>query len=250
MLVRFTPFVIFLLAVACQQPRQADPLPLPPAKPDPGSATLTGRVHDGNDLPVEGVTVTCSETDDTYVTRADGLYVLRVPAQSNFTVRTYKPLYAGTTLTPMYVEPDRVVTGLDILVVPGPSIGAYNAQAGSDENRGVLALQVVSLSGRCDASSGTVAVLNPETKQAMPGALAIYVKPGTSQPDRAVMAMQNGSKPNAWLVGVPEGQDFPIRFEKPGCAALPFPVNYNKLSWQAGLRIASGGLTQVPIFVE
>ena len=33
-------------------------------------------------------------------------------------------------------------------------------------------------------------------------------------------------------------------------AALPFPVNYQKLSWQQGLRIASGGLTQVPIFVE
>ena len=84
----------------------------------------------------------------------------------------------------------------------------------------------------------------------MPAALAMYVKPGTSQPDRSVVAMQDGSRPNAWLVGVPEGQNFPVRFDKAGCAALPFPVNYQKLSWQQGLRIASGGLTQVPIFVE
>lgn len=240
---------VLLVCLACQQ-RTADPLPNPPPPPELSYGTLSGRVLDGNDLPVEGVTVTCSETDDKYVTAADGLYVLRVPAQSLFTVRTYKPLYAGTTLTPMYVEPDRVVTDIDILVVPGPSIGAYNAQAGSDENRGVLALQVISISGRCDASTGTVAVLNPETRQPMPGALALYVKPGTSQPDRAVTAMQNGARPNAWLVGVPEGQGFPIRFDKPGCAALPFPVNFKKLSWQPGLRVAPGGLSQVPIFVE
>lgn len=238
-----------VLLTACQQ-KPADPLPLPPPKPELSYATLTGRVHDGNDFPVEGVTVAVAETGDKYTTGADGLYVLKVPAQNTFTVRTYKPLYAGTTLTPLSVEPDRVVTGIDILVVPGPSIGAYNAQAGPDENRGVLAVQVISLSGRCDAASGKVTVLNPETKQAMPAALALYVKPGTSQPDRAVPSMENGSKPNAWLVGVPEGQDFLIGFDKTGCSALPFPVVHNKLTWQPGLRVASGGLTQVPVFVE
>lgn len=93
-------------------------------------------------------------------------------------------------------------------------------------------------------------VLNPETLQSVPGALALYVKPGTSQPDRAVTAMQTGSRPNAWLVGVPEGQNFPVHFEKAGCPALPFPVVYQKLTYQPGLRIAARGLTQVPIFVE
>ena len=223
---------------------------MPGPKPEFSHSTLTGRVHDGNDLPVAGVTITCSETDETYVTQADGLYVLRVPASTTFTVRTYKPLYAGTTLTPMYLEPDRVVTDLDILVVPGPSIGAYNAQAGPDENRGILAVQVISLSGMCDAASATVTVLNPETLIPMPGALALYVKPGTSQPDRSVSTMQNGAKPNAWLVGVPEGQNFPLRFDKPGCAALPFPVVFGQATWQPGLRVAPGGLTQVPVFVE
>jgi hypothetical protein len=242
--------VVLLFCAACQQPRSADPLPKPPPPPDLSYATLSGRVHDGNDLPVENVIVTVSETDQTYTTAADGLYALKVPAQSLFTVRTYKPLYAGTSLTPMYLEPDRVVAGLDILVVPGPSISAYNAQAGPDENRGVLAVQVISISGQCDAAGGTVSVLNPETLQPMPGALALYVKPGTSQPDRAVTAMENGSKPNAWLVGVPEGQNFPIRFDKAGCAALPFPVSYQTLQWQPGLRVASAGLTQVPVFVE
>ena len=67
---------------------------------------------------------------------------------------------------------------------------------------------------------------------------------------RSVTSMQNGSTPNAWLVGVPEGQNFPVRFLKDGCAALPFPVVYGNASWQPGLRVAAGGLTQVPVFVE
>ena len=245
---RFGSLVIFLCGLACQQ-RPADPLPAIP-KPELSYATISGRVFDGNNLPVEGVVVTVAETDATYTTQADGQYVLQVPAQSTFTVRTWKYLYAGTTLTPLVLEPDRVLTGLDILVIPSSSLGAYNAQAGSDEERGVLAIQVISLSGRCDAANATVSVLNPETSQVMPGALALYVKSGTSQPDRAVTAMQNGAKPNAWLVGVPEGQNFPIKFEKAGCNALSFPVVYQKATYQPGLRIAARGLTQVPVFVE
>ena len=249
MLVRYTSVVILLLATACPQQRQADPLP-PIPKAELSFATITGRVFDGNNLPVEGVVVTVAETDATYTTQADGQYVLQVPAQSTFTVRTWKYLYAVTTLTPLTIEPNSVVTGLDILVIPSSSLGAYNAQAGSDEERGVLAIQVISMSGRCDAANATVAVLNPETNKVMPGALAMYVKTGTSQPDRAVPAMQNGSKPNAWLVGVPEGQNFPVRFDKAGCNALPFPVVYQKATYQPGLRIAARGLTQVPVFVE
>lgn len=137
---------LILVLVACQQQRGADPLPSI-SQADFPTGTVAGRVHDGNDLPVEGVVVTVAETDATYVTGADGQYVLRVPAQSTFTLRTWKYLYGGTTLTPLHLEPDRVVTGLDILVIPSSSIGAYNAQAGSDEERGVLAIQVISLSG-------------------------------------------------------------------------------------------------------
>ncbi len=237
-----------VLLTACQQ-KPADPLPAIP-QVEFATATITGRVFDGNDLSVEGVVVTVAETGATYTTGADGLYVLQVPAQTTFTVRTWKYLYAGTTLTPLQLEADRVVTGLDILVIPSSSIGAYNAQAGSDEERGVLAIQVISMSGRCDAAGATVKVLNPETSQPMPGALAMYVKPGTSQPDRSVPMMQNGSRPNAWLVGVPEGQNFPVRFDKPGCTPLSFPVVYQKATYQPGLRIAARGLTQVPVFVE
>ncbi len=238
-----------LIASACQQPRPADPLPELP-KPEFVTATLAGRVLDGSNLPVAGVEVTVAETDEKYLTAADGQYVLRVPASTTFTVRTYKALYAGTTLSPLWVEPDRTVTGLDILVVPSSSVGAYNANAGFDEDRGIIAVQVVSLSGRCDASTGTVSILNPETKAPMPGALSLYVKTGTSQPDRNITAMQNGARPNAWLVGVPEGQNYPVRFEKAGCAALQFPVVHQNLTFQPGLRVALRGVAQVPVFVE
>jgi len=242
-------FLVALLAAACQQPRPSDPLPEIP-KPEYATATLSGRVLDGNNLPVEGVIVTVSETDSSYTTAADGLYVLRVPASTTFTVRTNKPLYAGTTVSPLWLEPDRVVSGLDILAIPSSSVGAYNANAGFDEERGVIAIHVVSLSGRCDASNATVSILNPETLQPMPGAKSLYVKTGTSQPDRNVTAMQNGSRPNAWLVGVPEGQNYPVRFEKTGCAPLQFPVVHQNLTYQPGLRVALHGVAQVPVFVE
>jgi hypothetical protein len=207
-------------------------------------------VVDASALAVEGVLVTCSETDERATTAADGSYSLKVPADTTFTLRTYKPLFAGTTVTPIRVAANKTITHFDILTIPGPSIGAYNAQAGSDEARGVLAINVVSRSGRCDASSATVAALNPETLKPMPGALALYVPSGNSQPDRSLSFMQNGSKPNALLVGVPEGQDFPIRFEKAGCAALPFPVTQGDVQYQPGLRVALAGLTQVSLFVE
>jgi hypothetical protein len=241
--------VAALALSACPQPRPADPLPVE-SKPELSFATLAGRVVDSNGLPVEGVTVTCAETDATFTTGAGGEYVLEVPADSTFTVRTAKLLYAPTTLTPLQLLPGRVLSGLEVLVIPSSSLGAYNAQAGSDENRGVLAVTVVSLMGRCDAAGGTVSVLNPETKQPMPGARAVYVKAGATQPDLSVPAIEAGSKPNAWLVGVPEGVDFPVRFEKVGCAALPLPVVYQRATYQPGLRSAVRGLTQVPVFVD
>ena len=83
--------VLALALTACQQSRPADPLPEIPA-PDLAFATVAGRVLDGNELPLEGVTVTCSETDEAYTTGADGQFVLKVSAGNTFTLRTYKPL--------------------------------------------------------------------------------------------------------------------------------------------------------------
>lgn len=243
------PLLLLLTLVACAQ-RKADPLPAVPPVPDTGHATLSGQVLDGSNLPIAGVLVACNESNDSYITGADGLYALQVPAASAITVSTTKTGYASTVLTPMYVEPDRVVNGLNILMMPGPSIGAFNAEAGPDEIRGVLAVQVISLNGQCDATSGTVAVLNPVTLQPMPGALALYVNPGSTEPDRHVPAMQAGSFPNAYLVGVPEGQNAPVQFSKAGCPALDFPVHYNGVQWLSGMRVWAKGLTQVPVFVQ
>jgi hypothetical protein len=241
--------LLLLTLVACAQ-RKADPLPALPPVPDTGHATLSGLVRDGSNLPIAGVLVACNESNDTYVTGADGVYTLQVPASAAITVSTTKSGYASTVLTPMYLEPDRMVGGLNILMMPGPSISAFNAQATPDEQRGVLAIQVISLNGQCDAATGTVAVLNSVTQQPMPGALALYVNPGTTEPDRSVSAMQAGSYPNAYLVGVPEGQNAPIQFNKSGCPALELPVHYNGVQWMAGMRVWAKGLTQVPVFVQ
>src|SRR5262249_28308376 len=163
-----------------------------------------------------GGLVISKESGDSYTTGADGVYAVQVPASAAVTLSTTKLGYASTVLTPMVLQPGQVVSGLNILMMPGPSIGAFNAQAKPDEVRGVLAIQVISVNGQCDVAGGTVAVLNSTTLQPEPGALALYVKPGTTEPDRSVPAMQAGSYPNAYLVGVPEGQNNPIQLTKPG----------------------------------
>jgi hypothetical protein len=238
------------LTACTQPPHKADPLPALPPVPDTGHATVSGLVVDGSNLPVSDVHVICSETGNEYVTGADGVYALQVPASATVTLTTTKFLYATTALTPMMLQPDQVVSGLDILVMPGPSISAFNAQATPDEIRGVLAIQVISVNGQCDPAGATVTVLNSTTLQPEPGALALYVRPGTTEPDRSITSMQAGSSPNAYLVGVPEGQNNPIQLNKTGCPALSFPVNHNGVQWLGGGRIVAKGLTQVQVFVQ
>jgi hypothetical protein len=243
--------LVFVMLTACAQ-RKAEPLPSIPPVPDTGHATVSGQVLDGSNLPVPGVLVACNESNDSsasYVTGADGVYAVQVPANAAITLSTTKLLYAMTVTPPMQLQADQVVSGFNLLMLPSTEISSFNAEAGPDEVRGVLAIQVVSMGGQCNVAGATVAVLNPASLQPMPGAKALYTRPGTTEPDRSIPSMQSGTYPNAYLVGVPEGQNDPVQLNQPGCTPLPFPVTYNGVQWLDGLRVVAKGLTPVQVFV-
>ena len=105
------------------------------------------------------------------------------------------------------------------------------------------ALEVVSVTGKCNSDDATVSVAQTAT------ARAVYNLPGTSQPDRNLTKMQPDTHPQAWLAGVAPGSYYSVKFDKPGCAQLPYPVAYGHVSWLDGFRIQSKALTMVKVFI-
>jgi hypothetical protein len=212
-----------------------------------GKATLSGRVVDLSDIPLAQMVVTCAESDASFTTGADGKWTLEVPADTSLTLRAVPldPLnvYKANTVGPIQLADRTVITDFDILSVPGSTIGLLNAIAGGDENRGVLAVKVVSIGGKCLPDLATVVV--PQT----PTARAVYNLPGTGQPDRDLVAMQPNTHPQAWLVGVPPGSHYSVNFLKAGCAQLAYPVAFQKMSWLDGFRLQPKALTQVTVFI-
>jgi hypothetical protein len=61
--------------------------------------------------------------------------------------------------------------------------------------------------------------------------------------------MQPNTQPQAWLAGVAPGGYYTVKFEKPGCRQLPYPVAYNQVSWLDGFRVQPRALTMFTVFV-
>ena len=212
-----------------------------------GTARVSGRVVDLSRIPLAGIRVSCAESDAAVVTLDDGRWSLEVPADSSVTLRAVAvdpaSVYKDSTFGPVQLSSRAVFEGVELLSVPGSTIGGLNGIASGDENRGVIALRVVSLTGRCTPDDGEVEVSQTST------ARAVYNLPGTSQPDRTLVRMQPNTRPQAWLSGVAPGSYYSVKFTKPGCAQLPYPVAYQKVSWLEGFRIQPKALTLVTLFI-
>lgn len=216
-----------------------------------GKATISGRVLDLSNLPVRDMRVTCAESDATMVTSADGRYSLTVPADTAITLRAVPvdPLnvsnvFKDVTFGPLQLSNRAALEGIDLLSVPGSTIGGLNAIAGADELRGVLAVKIISLNGRCTPEGGTVEMAQTTT------ARAVYNLPNSSQPDRNLTSIQPNTNPQAWLTGVAPGTWTTVTFNKPGCRQLPYPVAYQRASWLGGFRLQTKALTQLTVFTE
>ncbi|MBS1152043.1 MAG: hypothetical protein H6Q89_3741 [Myxococcaceae bacterium] len=239
------PIFCCLLLSACSfRPSEAPVTP----KVVVGTATVSGRVLDLSSLPVEQMRVTCPESDASAVTGPDGKWTLEVPADTTITLRAVPvdPLnvFKDVTFGPLQLSNRSRLENVELLSVPGSTLGGLNGIAGADEVRGVLAVKVVSLSGRCTPDDGTIEL--PQTTTAR----AIYNLPNTSQPDRNLVKMQPNTRPQAWLSGIAPGTYHAVKFTKPGCAQLPYPVAYQKVSWLGGFRLQAKALSQITVFIE
>jgi hypothetical protein len=212
-----------------------------------GTAHVSGRVVDLSSIPVPDILVSCAESDASFTTGADGRWELTVPADTALTLRAVPldPLnvYKDTTFGPLQLSSHAELEDVELLSIPGSTIGLLNGFASGDENRGLVALHVVSITGKCTSDEGTVVVEQTAT------ARAVYNLPGTSQPDRDLPKMQPNTRPQAWVAGIAPGSYYSLKFEKPGCEQLPYPVAYQKVSWLAGFRVQPKALTMVTVFV-
>lgn len=239
---------LVLLLTACAQ-RVSEP-PVTPVVPV-GKAWISGTLTDLSHLPVKDMRVSCPESDAAMVTGDDGKWSLEVPSDSSITVRAVPkdPLdtsnvFKDVTFGPFQLSNKARLDGLELLSVPGSTIGGLNAIASGDEVRGVLAVTIVSLSGRCTPEGGTLALAQSKS------ARAVYVVANSSQPDRNLTAIQANTYPHGWLAGIAPGTWTEVKFTKPGCTQLPYPVAHQKVSWGGGFRLSTKGLAQVTVFVE
>lgn len=206
-------------------------------------ATVRGRAVDGNGLPVVGATIWAAESDDSTTTDAEGRFTLRVPAESTITLRGLKEVYTGTSVQPFALQPDATLDGLEVRMIPGSTLALLNNYVSGNENHGVVAVNVVSLSASCTAEGGTTRLT------LVPTAKALYVRDGQHAPDLSLMAMQRAGEPNAWIAGIPAGTGYELVFEKSGCRQLALPVRWRGAEWRSGLRVTRG-LTVANVFVE
>jgi hypothetical protein len=207
-----------------------------------GRATVNGRVFDANGLAVGSVLVWSAESDDSTTSAADGTFTLSVPADTTVTLRALKEVFTGTSMQPFSLRPGDVFDGLEVMMIPGSTLGLLNTLARGLEDHGAVAVTVTSL-GSCDPTNGKLRLA------LVPTAKALYVRSGQRAPDVALEGMRLGGRPNAWIAGVPAGTGYELIFEKTGCRQVSLPVSNGGADWQPGLRVTRG-LTVANVFVE
>ncbi len=241
---RVSLLLSLLLAGCSVRPSEAPTSP----KVTVGTATVSGRVLDLSNLPVPQMRVTCPESDASMVTGDDGRWTLEVPADTSITLRAVAvdPLnvFKDVTFGPLQLSNRARLEDVELLSVPGSTIGGLNAIAGGDEARGVLAVRVVSVNGKCTPDDGTIELVQTST------ARAVYNLPNSSQPERNLLKMQPNTRPQAWLSGIAPGTYQTVRFTKPGCRQLPYPVAYRQVSWLGGFRLQAKALSQITVFID
>jgi hypothetical protein len=253
--VRVAAVEAFLLAAAgCQGGEVTHPPSDPPMRPtvEPGMATLQGRVLDLDGRPIAGATVSvlqapASEDVRTATSSATGTWELTIPGDWTVTLKAE----AGATFAPtlsnaVAVPKDGTSAELDLLMVTPAQVDQLNMMGGMRPNDyGVVALEVVSLSGGCVPTGGTVSI------DPAPLGKVMYSRAKDSMPDDSLTAMQAGVRPAAWVLGaLPPGTYYRFRFDKAGCSAAPAPVTYKGRSYDGTLTIGAKTLSHGLLFVQ
>ncbi len=241
-MLRHTPGLVLLL-LACGPALKKSDVPTTPMV-EVDRATVHGVIRDPSGIALEGVQVVVAETDDVTLTDATGAFTLSIPADTTVTLRALKPIvYTSTTLQSFVAPAGARLEGLDVILLAGSTLGAFNQMVNPNEDRAVVAVNVVSVSGRCSAVGATVA-LTP----AMEGT-PFYVRTNDNRPDGSLRAIQADAHPQAWVISVPPTTGESIAVTQSGCRALTYPVSWRGVTWQAPLRLTKG-LTQTWSFLE
>ena len=107
------------------------------------------------------------------------------------------------------------------MLVPPAQIDQLSAMMGGARvaDYGAAAIEVRSLSGACDPTGGKVTIEPSEVGR------VLYSKANSATPDNALVAIQTGARPAAWLLGVlPPGSYYRLKFEA-GCTQKAWPVD-------------------------
>jgi hypothetical protein len=132
------------------------------------------------------------------------------------------------------------------MMVPPARIDELNMMGGPRvADYGVVAVDVVSVSGACDPTGGTVSI-NPA-----PLGRVFYGKADQSLPDSTTMTMQAGARPSAWVLGVlPPGAYYQLKFVKAGCTPRALPAAYSGRSYSGDLPIQAKALSHALLLVD
>lgn len=99
-------------------------VPSPGETPSPEDYSIIGKVTaQATGLPLEDVAVKVIETDEAYLSDADGDYFIPVLPAATYSLEVSKPGFASQTL-PGIVVTEGVITELDIVLTPAASTGS------------------------------------------------------------------------------------------------------------------------------
>jgi hypothetical protein len=226
----------------------------PPPTPmvAPGMAMVSGHVLTAAQLPIAGAsvslaTVVLGQNKDPVVTNDEGSFTMTVPGDTTVTLRAEAPGYTRALGNSVIIPAGGVTSGFELVMVPTTSMDALSALVGGPRaaEYAALAVDVVSKSGVCDPAGGKITI--------EPSAFGkvIYGRPDDGMPDQTLTAVQPGTQPAAWILGVlPPGIYYRLKFENQGCTAMAMPVDWAGRSYDGHVQIESKAVSRALIFVE
>ena len=247
----FNLAVVAAFALGCDaDATPGRPKPGVPQAPqlEPGMALLRGAVTDLQGNAIAGAAVVVLETGAQTSTGDDGRWELMVAAASTVTVRAEATGFAPALAGAVILASGQTSAGHDLALVTSARLDAL-AQLGGPPGtgRGVIAVTIQSMSGACHPEGGLL-MLEPSAFGRI-----VYAQPDAdATPEPSLTAMQTASaRVGAWIVGVvPPGAYYTLRFAKPGCNPLPFPVDVTESSHTGQLAIQAGAVSHAIVFTE
>jgi hypothetical protein len=245
---------VLTVTAGCSGPAEAPFGPLPDPAPTvnlgAGKAVLGGTVRDADGVGIANARLEVAETTDATLTEADGTYLLGVAADTTLSIQVTAEGFSPTFLPGVRLGEGESSTGFDALLLTPSTLEAYNLlpSAPIPDGRATIAVSFVSLGGLCSQDGATVD-LAPSLVDTV-----LYVPTSTDDallaPDPSLMSVQPDAPIAAYVLGVePPSIYDDVSIEKTACSQNPFPIAFDRRTYEGTNSVAVGALTQVTIFI-